>query len=98
MLVSNKTFKIWSSSPSPTPVSTTSGLSFIHCGNTYISKYSVSDFFFILFYQGEEYGESKDKEVPGGVEINKLKVGEADSSNHTKHDAEDATNNRTWDS
>ena len=47
--------------------------------------------------QGEEERETKDKEVPGGVEIYELKVGQTHSCYHSKHDTEDTTNNGTGD-
>ena len=48
-------------------------------------------------HQGEEERESEDEEVPGGVEVNELEVGETHSSDHTKHHTEDAANNGTGD-
>lgn len=32
--------------------------------------------------------ETKDKEVSGGIQVHELKIGNTDSSDHTKHDHE----------
>ena len=47
--------------------------------------------------QGEEEGEAEDEEVPGGVEVDELEVGEAHGRDHAEHDTEDAANDGAWD-
>ena len=42
--------------------------------------------------KGEEDGEAGHQQVPRGVEVNKLEVGEADGRDDAEHDAEDAPN------
>lgn len=45
-------------------------------------------------HQTEKDGEAQDKEVPGGVEIDKLQVGQSHSCDHTKQGAEQSPQDR----
>ena len=45
-------------------------------------------------HQTEEDGEAQDKEVPGGVEVDKLQVGQSHCCDHTKQGAEQSSQDR----
>ena len=47
--------------------------------------------------QRKEDGESEHKQVAGGVEVDKLEVGQTHGGDHPEHDAEDAANYRARD-
>lgn len=45
-------------------------------------------------HQTEEDGETQNKEVPGGVEVHKLQVGQSHRCDHTKQGAEQSSQDR----
>lgn len=45
-------------------------------------------------HQSKEDGKAQNKEVPGGVEVYKLQVGQPHGSNHTKQGTEQSTQHR----
>lgn len=92
--VDKRTVRIWSSSATPTPshndyiisklehIYLTCALT--HLGITLTSVNGVRVRFQVCWQsETKEHGKPKNKEVPRGVQVHQLQVGEADSRDHT---------------
>lgn len=70
----------------------------VNCSTGFISPTLTGDQW-VLFevawqHQTEEDRETQNKEVPGGVEVNELQVGQSNCCDHTKKGAEESSQDR----